>query len=280
MDKVLYVTDLDGTLLRSDQRISPYTLEVINGFTKKGGLFAYATARSLITARLVTQGLDSHAMSITYNGAITINNQTEQPVIANYHDQEDLQFIRGVLNELGIIPIVFAHINGRERFSFLPQQTNPGIERFLADRITDVRRRAVETEDALYDGKVFTITCIGEEEPFLKAVEELKKGHSIHCIYQRDVYTDDPWLDILPNKATKANAVLQLKEFFGCDKVVCFGDGMNDISMFQVADECYAVENAVAPLKAIATDIILDHNQDGVAKWIAQHGLIYRGETK
>jgi len=42
--KTLYVTDLDGTLLNTKSRISPYSLEVINDFVEKGMLFTYATA--------------------------------------------------------------------------------------------------------------------------------------------------------------------------------------------------------------------------------------------
>ena len=48
--KTLYVSDLDGTLLRSDETLSEYTCNVINNLTEKGMVFSYATARSLITA--------------------------------------------------------------------------------------------------------------------------------------------------------------------------------------------------------------------------------------
>ena len=72
----------------------------------------------------------------------------------------------------------------------------------------------------------------------------------------------------MPKAATKANAVLQLKEILGCKRVVCFGDAENDIPMFQIADECYAVANAVPALKAIATDVIGSNAEDGVAKWL------------
>lgn len=47
-----------------------------------------------------------------------------------------------------------------------------------------------------------------------------------------------------------------------------FGNGKNDIDMFQVADESYAVENACDELKKYATGIIDSNDNDGVAKWI------------
>jgi len=44
---------------------------------------------------------------------------------------------------------------------------------------------------------------------------------------------------------------------------------VNDISMFQIADECYAVENAVDELKQIATDVIGSNEDNGVARWLS-----------
>lgn len=46
-----YVSDLDGTLLRSNEKTSEYTNNIINRLTEKGMIFSYATARSLITAK-------------------------------------------------------------------------------------------------------------------------------------------------------------------------------------------------------------------------------------
>jgi hydroxymethylpyrimidine pyrophosphatase-like HAD family hydrolase len=40
--------------------------------------------------------------------------------------------------------------------------------------------------------------------------------------------------------------------------------------MFEIADECYAVENADPRLKSIATAIIEGNNDDGVAKWLSK----------
>ena len=57
----------------------------------------------------------------------------------------------------------------------------------------------------------------------------------------------------------------------GCEKVVAFGDGKNDIDMFELADEGYAVENAHKDLKKYATDIILSNEKDGVAQWLVQN---------
>ena len=91
------------------------------------------------------------------------------------------------------------------------------------------------------------------------------------CLYDRDLYTGYPWFEIMPKHASKAAAALQLKQMLGCNRLVCFGDGKNDLSMFEIADECYAVANANPVLKAIATDVIESNEEDGVAKWLLAH---------
>ena len=75
----------------------------------------------------------------------------------------------------------------------------------------------------------------------------------------------------MPAAASKSNAIRQLKAHLGCERLVVFGDGKNDIDMFQLADESYAVENAAPELKAVATGVIGSNNDDAVAKWLLKN---------
>ena len=43
--------------------------------------------------------------------------------------------------------------------------------------------------------------------------------------------------------------------------------------LVSIADECYAVENAVPELKEIATAVIGANDSDGVAKWISENAF-------
>lgn len=78
----------------------------------------------------------------------------------------------------------------------------------------------------------------------------------------------------MPAEATKARAILRLKELLGCGHVVSFGDAVNDISLFEASDECYAVGNAVDELKKIASGIILSNEEDGVTRWLIEHAVV------
>ena len=76
MEKILYVTDLDGTLLNQKDRINEKSLEIINGLVEEGMLFTYATARSLVSASVVTEGLTTKIPVIAYNGAFIFQPDT------------------------------------------------------------------------------------------------------------------------------------------------------------------------------------------------------------
>ncbi|MCI8441337.1 MAG: HAD hydrolase family protein [Provencibacterium sp.] len=176
--KTLYVSDLDGSLLRSDEATSRYTNNVINRLTE--------------------------------SGAFVIDSVTEDIMIENYFDDS----VDEILDELfvnKIYPIIYGHIKGKEKFSFVPELCTDGMKKFLSSRNGDIRTNTVKTANDLKTGDIFYITCISEK---LKPIYDKYKDR-FHC-------------------STK-----------------------NDIDMFKLADESYAVQNADEELKKYATAIIL-----------------------
>ena len=264
--KTLYVSDLDGTLLRSDVKISEYTKQVINEMAARDMLFSYATARSRYSAGRLTAGLDAKIPIIVYNGAAILQNHTYEVLTHNGFKTQDHKEILSALLDAGVYPIVYSYIDGRERMSFLYDKCSQAMKDFLATRVGDERERIVNTEADLFAGDVFYFTCIDDVEKLFPLYERFKEKY--RCYYQTDIYSKDQWLEIVPKEVSKANAILQLKEMMGIDHVVAFGDAVNDMEMFQVADEAYAVANAVEELKKIATDVIGSNDEDGVARWL------------
>ena len=267
----LYVTDLDGTLLNRQDRVSPFSVRVINGLVDKGLLFTYATARSLVSASRVTEGLSTKIPVIAYNGAFIFQPSTGEILSREGFTDDERRKVRETLDRFRISPLVYSFIDGIEKVSWIPQHENDGIRRYLSTRQGDRRLRAVQDSDALYQGDIFYYTCIGEKDE-LQPVYELFSGDGhFRCTMQQELYRPEYWCEIMPAMASKANAILKLKEMWGCSRIISFGDAVNDIPMFEISDECYAVENAVDELKAAATGIIGSNDEDGVAKWLLDH---------
>ena len=267
--RTLYVTDLDGTLLNSNDQISQYSMEIINGLVAKGMQFTYATARSLVSASVVAKGLSTTIPVIAYNGALIVNPATGEVISSLSFTGEEAARIREVLQEHGANPLVYAYVDGVERVSYVTGRENEGIRRYLEVRKGDRRFRPLEDETLLYQGNIFYFTCIADREELLPLYEIFKRDGRYRCTLQQELYRPEFFLEIMPEKASKAEAIKRLKEIWHCGKVVSFGDAVNDIPMFEISDECYAVANGVAELKACATGVIASNDEEGVARWLA-----------
>ena len=92
---------------------------------------------------------------------------------------------------------------------------------------------------------ISNISAIGEAGAIAR-VQELIQGQDHLVAYGGEAIEGDGlhWLDIHHSAASKGGAIEQLKSDLGVSRVICFGDSDNDLSMFEVADECYAPSNA------------------------------------
>ena len=267
--KTLYVSDLDGTLLRSDQRTSEYTNRVVNDLVARGVHFSYATARSYNTSHKVTAGMTAPFPIIIYNGAFVRDNATGQLLLTNFYEKEAAAPLIRDLTAHGISPIVYAYVDGIERFSYNADTVSGGARDFIDTRHGDSRDRPVTDMEALLEGDIFYVTCIDLPEK-LEPVYR-KYDPVFRCLYQKDIYSGDQWFEIMPRDTSKAAAAKKLKALLSCDRLVVFGDAVNDLDLFLIADEAYAVANAVPELKAAATGVIGGNDEDGVAKWLCEN---------
>lgn len=271
--KTLYVTDLDGTLLDREEKISEYSLNTINALVQSGMCFTYATARSLETASKVANGLAVNAPAIINNGGFIVDPQTEEILYSNFFNKAQIQKVAALLNEYGVYPLVYSKLNGAEKVSWLLGSENEGSKYYFLKRKADKRFNPLEHISKLYNGDIFYFTCMGSEQELTPAYDSLKDDPEFNCLIHKELYTDEYWFEIMPKSATKAAAALELKKLTGADRIVAFGDAINDIPLFCISDECYAVENAVTELKQAATGIIDSNYNDGVAKWLKANAM-------
>lgn len=264
----LYLSDLDGTLLRSDQRTSAFTNRVINQLVAEGMLFSYATARSFNTAQKVAKGLDAQIPLIVYNGAFIVDNRTHELLLTNMFIQESADAILQDLLQAGAAPIVYC-LDDKERFVYNVTRINKETREYVDSRRGDSRDTPVNADCYLKRNNTFYFTCIDTPDKLYPLYEKYRNQFS--CVYSKDIYSGAQWLEIMPKAATKANAARQLACLLGCDKIVAFGDALNDIPLFDAADECYAVANADDRLKQRATGVIKSNDEDAVACWLLEN---------
>lgn len=232
--------------------------------------FTYATARSLVSASIAARGLTLSTPIIAYNGAF-IFEPSGKILYSNVFRKEEKQSVADFLKTNDIYPLVYGFIDGKEKVSWVQGKENEGMFRYFSLRQGDKRLNPLTDIDCLYEGEVFYFTCIGEKERLQPVYDRFKDDSHYNCILQQELYREEYWCEIMPKAASKANAILKLKELGNYSKIVSFGDALNDIPMFRISDECYAVENAVKELKEIATGIIESNRDNGVAKWLLQN---------
>jgi Cof subfamily protein (haloacid dehalogenase superfamily) len=269
--KTLYVTDLDGTLLTPQDDLSPFTRETLTRLSQAGLSLTYATARSWVSAHKVTAGWTPSLPVIVYNGAFLADARTGAPLSTLAFDPDEAGQVQATLQARGLHPLVYAFVDGRERVSYRADCVNDGLARYLSLRLHDPRFRPVIDEIDLYAGQPFYFTVIGEKNELQPVYDVLHPQAAYTLLLQQELYRPEYWCEIMPRAATKAAGVLRLKQEGGFDRVVGFGDALNDLSLFAVCDEAYAVGNAVPELRAAATGILGSNVEDGVARYLATH---------
>lgn len=270
--KTLYLSDLDGTLLRPDGSLSEFSKNALNALTERGVNFSFATARSFNTAVPLLEGVKLNMPFIVHNGVFVVQPDNSTVCFNGFTAGESNEIFEIFLRH-GLCPVVYSVVEGRNRMSFLRSGSSPAQIEFAESRMDDKfdkkRVREIYSRSSALDGEVYYFNCIDEQERLSFVYEALRDR--FRCFFGKDMYSGEWWLEIMPRSASKASAAKKLKEISGCDRLICFGDAVNDIPMFEAADECYAVRNAVGELKRIASGIIGANTEDGVARWLSEH---------
>ena len=266
--RILYVSDLDGTLMRNDETISAYTERTLNELIEEGLAFTYATARSVESARTITGGLRLKLPVVTRNGTVLADNSTGRHLEKALFTEEEVRLLKELLPELPEYGFVSCFIGDEMIKTYIPGKHTPGMEKYLRKNEHDTRLRPAADPGSMFIGQPGYVTLIDDREKIAPIYERVRNYPGWECLFQKDTYWDEYWLEICPQNCTKARAVLKLKETFGFEKLVVFGDSVNDLSMFRSADESYAVANAIDELKEAATAVIGSNEEDAVADFL------------
>ncbi len=267
--KTLYISDLDGTLLDKNARLSNQSSRIIRKLIDNGLLFTIATARSQSSLEILSE-LNINIPCVQLNGVLTydfskkqytdcipIEPYTARYVIAVLRKHGRMSFVYRADQQYGI-HVEFERLTNDVEREFFNARKDKDYKSFCqVDRIT------VSDCD-----KVIYFTMIDSYEKLLPIHNEISMDPRVRSTLYSDNYSDLYFLEVFSSKATKAAGMLKIKDQLKADRVIAFGDNLNDIDMLKSADIGIAVGDAVEQTKQAADLIIGNSFEDGVALYI------------
>ncbi|NLM45500.1 MAG: Cof-type HAD-IIB family hydrolase [Firmicutes bacterium] len=247
----MVVTDLDGTLLRTDKSVSKYTVDILSCVREQGVKVVFATARGASAKAFVSYDLfDGYVL---LNGAEAfVNNRLV------YDKTIPADIFGPFLRELsGRNFRVAAEIKGTHYANFDVKGKWFFIENYILTDFADVAGSA---------GKLYIM------------IEDPGQIDFIAAILPRELYfylNRDSLVMVMHKEATKSNGIYRIAEELNIEKseIVAFGDDINDKEMLQNVGLGVAMGNSIAEVKMIADYVCDTNDNDGVAKWLEENIL-------
>lgn len=258
------VTDFDGTIYNSKKEISPKTVEVIKKFIEKGGTFCVCTGR--MTAGIIPflhkYGLNTGYV-ISYNGAEIANVATGEKVYKNHVSTDNAVKVLQYAEKNGFDILVYPNDkvtveeSNSEKEHYLFMSATKG--QVLHSKVSEYM-----LNNSLTTGKMLFLTG-GKEAVTKQIMSDLPDviGKELDFVNSNKYH-----IDLMNSNVNKGSAIQAFAKMMGLDmdKLICFGDAMNDESMLKVAGLSVVVADGDERLKATC-DVVTDAcDNDGVAK--------------
>lgn len=250
-NKVLIVSDLDGTILDDEKNIAPDDIRALDEFRAGGGLFAAATGRGVAMAKRVIEELGINYPCVIFNGAAVYDFKSGQ--FLWHSDMPDIadKYIMMLEKEFPDIGIEILH----EKEVFVTDNNQTVVEHMAFEKLIPTYRKL---EDVPKKGRFKVLIAYPPEK--IQAVIDFTREHCKEGVNW--VHSSPMYYEMLPEGISKAYGVKKLVEVMHLqDKfVVAAGDYGNDRAMIAEADLGVAVENALDSVKEAADLIVRDNN--------------------
>ncbi len=262
----LIVTDLDGTLMiPHTYELSPRVYAALTRAAERGVYLVPATGRSLDRSPEWAFEFPFVRYLCVANGSRIMDARTGRTLYKASIPRETVYKVLECIYPFKTQGFVMC-----DGFSVQEDRRGPEGSRHIShhpfintDMITFLRHRPelnVEKIDYYFD----------EPEERLECLHKLDKldGLSIGSAYNENV-------EINPAGSDKGGSILRLSEITGIPvkEIMCLGDGLNDLSMFNVGAFAVAMGNAVPELLAVASAVTDTCENDGAAKAIEKYVL-------
>ena len=269
----LYVSDLDGTLLNNDAQVSEISKKLLNKVLNNNTNFTIATARTPATISQLLDGIDIKLPVISMNGSTIYDLKKEEYIYYNKLPTSIVSKLNKIINSETVQAFIYT-IKDNYLTVYHNKLVNPYEISFYNQRSDRKKYKNFIESPLPPNSEVLFFAIIDSEDKLNKLYEKIKDIPNISIAKYRDAYNYEIfYLEIYDINSTKSNAIKYLKHEYNFNEVISFGDNLNDISMFNISDACYAVNNAVHELKEISTGVIGSNIEDSVSKFIYYKSL-------
>lgn len=270
--KTLYVSDMDGTLLNQSSVLSETTIKKLNSLIERGAMFTVATARTPATVVDLMKRVNANLPFIVMAGCAMWDNKKQEYASARTICRNDIQKFINIFERHGNTPFLY-YKHGNQiivrHSNHLPEEEH----KFIDPRVTGPLKKLITTDKLSAEDSTDELMLIFSMGKFrdLRAIADDIDSEGISCTYNcyHDIFNDElGFIDLYTRGTTKAEAIKELAAKVGAERIVVFGDNLNDIPMMQIADHSVAVENAYDEVKAASDEVIGTNEDDSVVKWI------------
>ncbi len=262
--------DLDGTLLNDVSEISPFTKETLLLLQQNDIAYTVATGRTMLSATSIIAGHEFHLPQIYNNGVTIWDPKIQKMTLENLLSNSEISAVVEVAVSRGVTP--FIHVIDNHEHCIYHASPLHEVEKALIEKYYVPSKAKVLPLEALpVDSQVTNISMIGFDAVISGMHQEINT-HSNLIAYSGPAIEGKQfrWMDVHHCLASKGSAVTNLKRQLGATNIICFGDSDNDLSMFELADESYAPENAKDNIKQCASAVIGHHHKDGIAHFLRE----------
>lgn len=260
------ISDLDGTLLNTEHKISQYTKTVFQELHNENYLIIVATGRHHLDALPIIAGLDCPVYLVSSNGA-RIHSPKKELLFSCDIKSDDIKSVLA----LNINP-EFTMVLFREKV----WQTNK--ENKKLNSFQTLMNYPPEIVDFSTIEDLSAIKLFFTHESHQKLVELKNKILIDHSDDFNHAFSLPFCLEFMDKSVDKSVAILKIleKENFTFEETICFGDGYNDEKMLKATGKALLMDNAPQSLKNILShlEVISSNDNDGVAKYLSEMLLL------
>ncbi|PKG37361.1 Cof-type HAD-IIB family hydrolase [Psychromonas sp. Urea-02u-13] len=255
------ISDLDGTLLGPDHKISPESKTSIHNWIESGRKFIIATGRHYIEAKSLQDSLGEPIYLISSNGA-RVHNKLGEIILKQNLPSNIATQICNIEFDSSIQINLFTDEHWYANFR-LKELDDIGLGGDFDCRATDIK--------ALDKTNIIKVFFWAERELLEVVYQELKTlfGDRINLTFSLDKCLEV--MDANTNKGTAVKAVLKEKGYT-TEQAVAFGDGMNDVEMLSVVGKPMLMKNSQQALRDALpkAEMTLSAKEHGVSAIINQ----------